>query len=112
MSKHTTEYEFKQLNSRDIELDPTYQRDTQAREVNDILRNFDNRVVNVVKVSYRDGHYYCFDGGHTIAALKAKNGNRDLMVDCKVFYGLTQLDEKELFKKQTGNARNAERHTE
>lgn len=108
MPNYTTDYEFKQLNTKFIEIDRAYQRHTDSREVAKILKNFDPRVVNVIKVSYRDGHYYCFDGGHTIAALKAKNGGRDLMVDCKVFYGLTQLDEKELFKKQTGVSRRVE----
>lgn len=105
MNNCTTDYEIKQLNTRHIEIDPTYQRRTDPREITKILKNFDPRVVNIIKVSYRDGHYYCFDGGHTIAALKARNKGRDLMVDCKVFYGLTQLDEKELFKKQTGESR-------
>jgi hypothetical protein len=34
--------------------------------------------------------------------LKAKNNGRDLLVDCKVFYGLTDLDAAELFVKQNG----------
>lgn len=108
MPNYNTDYEYKQLNTKFIELDPAYQRRTDPREVAKILKNFDRRVVNVVKVSYRDGHYYCFDGGHTIAALKALNKDRDLMVDCKIFYGLTQLDEKNLFKKQTGDGRRVE----
>ena len=69
-------YEFKQLNTKQIEFDKDYQRETDSREVAKILKEFDPRVVNVIKVSYRDGRYFCVDGGHTISALKTKKWPR------------------------------------
>lgn len=98
----TPEYEYKQVNTRDIFIDPLYQRDLNNGKVSRIVREWNPYLVNAVKVSYRDGKMYVFDGQHTIAAVKAKRGGRDCMIDCKVFYGLTRLDEMELFIAQNG----------
>ena len=54
------------------------------------------------KVSFRDGHYYVFDGQHTIVARKHMNGNNDLPILCKVYYGMTEAEEALLFAMQTG----------
>lgn len=92
------------LNTQLIQVDETYQRRIRQNEIKGILKNFNPNVVNMPKVSYRDGKYYVFDGQHTIVALVAKNDNLPLVVDCIVFYGMTQKDEKELFKLQNGNS--------
>lgn len=103
--KHSTpEYEYKQVNTRDIFVDSLYQRELNNTKVNKIVREWNPYLVNAIKVSYRDGKLWVFDGQHTIAAIKAKRGGRDCMVDCKVFYGLTRLDEMELFIAQNGAA--------
>lgn len=95
-------YEYKKLNTRDISVDGLYQRDLSAPKVKKIVREFNPYLVNAIKVSFRDGKYYVFDGQHTIAAVKAKHKGADCQVDCKVFYGLTRLDEMELFILQNG----------
>ncbi len=80
----------------------TYQRELNMDRVHKIAAEFDERIANEPKVSYRDGRYYVFDGQHTIAARKLLNGGRDLPIRCKVFYGLTESDEALLFAQQTG----------
>jgi hypothetical protein len=63
---------------------------------------FDERIANEPKVSYRDGHYYVFDGQHTIAARKFLNREQDLPIKCKVYFGMTEQEEAKLFAQQTG----------
>lgn len=47
-----------------------YQRELKSERVKRIVSNFDERIANEPKVSYRDGKYYVFDGQHTIDARK------------------------------------------
>ena len=91
------------LNTSQLEIPrEAYQRALNPERVQKIVREFDERIANEPKVSCRDGHYYVFDGQHTIAARKLRNGNRDLQVMCKVYYGMTAEDEALLFAQQTG----------
>ena len=99
-------YEYRQINSKQLIVEKGYQRDLDMKTVAKILANFDPNLVNPIKASYRNGKFYVFDGQHTLAALKTRNNNKDLMVDCKVFYGLTDIDESHLFSKQRGVSRN------
>ena len=80
----------------------TYQRELNEKRVHRIAAEFDERIANEPKVSYRDGRYYVFDGQHTVSARKLLNGGKDLPIRCKVFYGLTQEEEALLFAQQTG----------
>lgn len=96
------EYEYRTINSKEICVDPLYQRDLSDAKVGKIVKSFNPYLVNAVKVSYRDGRWWVFDGQHTIAALKAMRGGKDCAVECKVFYGLTRLDEMNLFIAQNG----------
>lgn len=84
----------------------TYQRTLNEVRVRKIAAEFDERIANEPKVSSRDGHYYVFDGQHTIAARKFLNRGQDLPIRCKVFYGLTERDEALLFAQQTGASAN------
>lgn len=97
--------EIGSLNSSQLELDYSYQRPTEPERVRSIVSQFDPALVNLLKVSARDGHYYVFDGGHTLAALRAINGKKDFPVLCKIYYGLTYEEEAILFAKQQGNAK-------
>lgn len=90
------------INSRKMFVDPTYQRPLDPTRVKKIASRFNPCLVNEVKVSYRDGKYFIFDGQHTTAVLKLRNGG-DLDISCKVFYGLTQKDEAYLFAQQNGD---------
>ena len=53
-----------------------YQRELNPNRVRKIAAEFDEHIANDPKVSFRDGHYYVFDGQHTIAARKLRNGRR------------------------------------
>lgn len=90
------------INSRDILIDPLYQRRLNKTKVAKIVKEFDPLLVNRCKVSFRDGRYYVFDGQHTIAALKVKHGGNDTDVKCIVYFGMTQLDECHYFIMQNG----------
>lgn len=106
--KKEQNFQHMKINTKNIFSDPLYQRGIDTARVRRIVKDFDENLVNACKVSFRDGRYWVFDGQHTIAALKARNGGKDLMVDCKVFFGLTRLDEKELFVKQNGYSRSVD----
>ena len=96
-------YKEKKINSFFLESPrEAYQRELNIDRVHRIVSEFDERIANEPKVSYRDGHYYVFDGQHTIAARKQMNGNKDLEILCKVYYGLSEQEEALLFAQQTG----------
>jgi hypothetical protein len=85
MDNYNTNYEYKQINSAFILSDPDYQRTLDVNRVKRIVANFNPNLVNPIKVSLRNGKYYVFDGQHTLAALKMKNNNQNLLVECKVY---------------------------
>lgn len=96
-------YQEVMLNTKVLEVPRTsYQRELNPARVRKIAVEFDERIANEPKVSFRNGHYYVFDGQHTIAARKLRNKGKDLPVMCKVFRGLTEADEAILFAQQTG----------
>lgn len=99
------QYEYSKLSSRVIISDPDYQRQVDYARVKKIVSNFNENLVNPIKVSYRDGKYYVFDGQHTLKALILHNNNKDLMVRCKVYRGMTKEDEARLFAEQNGISR-------
>ena len=105
MCDDTCGYEYKRLVSSLLETDASYQRKIDHARVERIVAGFDARLVNTVKVSNRDGHFYVFDGAHTLAALKQIHGDKPFTVDCKVFHGLTYEDEAYLFALQTGESK-------
>lgn len=81
-----------------------YQREIKNQRVKRIVKDFDERIANEPKVSYRDGKYYVFDGQHTIDARKVMNDGEDLPVLCKVYMGMDEKEEAMLFSKQTGES--------
>lgn len=83
-----------------------YQRGIDSKRVKRIADTWKDEVANLPKVSYRDGKYWVFDGQHTIAARKLRNGNQDLPIECRVYSGLTYEEEAELFVLQNGIAKN------
>lgn len=95
--------EHKKLNTKFLCVDELYQREIDPKRVNKIVKNFDPNLVNPVKVSFRDGRYWVIDGHHTMMAQIMKNNGKDLFVECKVFYGMTWLDEVKYFLAQNGD---------
>ena len=80
----------------------TYQRSFNAKRAQKIAEEFDERIANEPKVSFRDGRYFVFDGQHTIAARKLLNNGEDLPIKCRVYFGMTEQDEAILFAQQFG----------
>lgn len=101
-------YEHKPINSKCIISDARYQRQVDFSRVKKIVADFNPNLVNEVKVSYRDGKYYVFDGQHTTKALVLRNNNRDLMIECKVYYDMPYEEEARLFALQNGTSRKVE----
>ena len=87
MNSIQTLYKLMEVSSRDLEIPDAYQRKLNTERVAKIVAGFNERIANEPKVSFRDGHYYVFDGQHTIVARKHMNGNNDLPILCKVYYG-------------------------
>lgn len=97
-----TLYEMKEINSKNLSIPrELYQRDERKRKIERIVADFDERVANEPKVSYRDGEYYVFDGQHTILAREQIEGENTPIL-CKVYKGLTAQEEARLFAMQTG----------
>ena len=102
MCTDTCGYEYCQLMSNVLFTDTSYQRSIDNARVEKIVDNFDPRVSNTLKVSFRDGRFYVFDGAHTLLALKKVHGTTPFPVDCKVYFGLSYEDEAHLFAVQNG----------
>lgn len=96
------EFEYRKLQPSQIKYDPLYQRDLDIKRVDRIVREFDGDIFNEPKVSYRDGCFWCFNGQHSIAAWRKLHNGEDCAVNCKVYTGMTWLDECEAFVKQNG----------
>lgn len=104
MSSPKTLYNLLEINSNYLEIPEAYQRRLNTDRVARIVSRFDERIANEPKVSYRDGRYFVFDGQHTVSARKQMNGNADLPILCKVYYGMTEAEEALLFAMQTGDS--------
>lgn len=72
-----------------------YQRPVNPKEVDRLIREWDDRLLDPIVVSFRDGKFNVVDGQHRIVALRKMNG-RDVMVACKVYSGLTYEQEADL----------------
>lgn len=70
-----------------------YQRPVDFKEVERLIQEWDDRLLDPVIVSFRNGKFYVVDGQHRIAAMRKMNGGSDVMVNCKVYDGLTYEQE-------------------
>ena len=97
MSKKWTESRTVRLSA--LQIDPKYQRPLNEAWVRYIVNNFDETLVAPLQVSYRDGKYFVFDGQHTLKALALKFDSPDYPVICKVYRGMSEEEEAEMFYK-------------
>lgn len=81
------------INTANLTSGLPYQRPVNEKEVNRLISQWDERLIDPVIVSFRDGKFYVVDGQHRIIAMRKMNGGRDLMVTCKVYSGLTYEQE-------------------
>lgn len=70
-----------------------YQRPVEQKEVDRLIREWDERLLEPVIVSFRDGKFYVVDGQHRISAMRKMNGGNGIMINCKVYSGLTYEQE-------------------
>ena len=97
--------EVKKLNTKDLVVDELYQRDVDMKRIGAMVKEYDPCLVNFIKVSFRDGKYYIFDGRHTSVLEKTVRGKGDdVSVACLVYKGLTRYDEMQLFVAQNGKS--------
>lgn len=96
------EFEYRDLRPSQVVADPLYQRPLDQKRVERIAKEFDGDLFNEPKVSYRDGKYWVFNGQHSIAAWRAFHNGQDKLVRCKVFRGMTWLEECDAFMQQNG----------
>lgn len=105
----STEIRYEKINTKDIVVNPLAQREVESRKAqfNRIMKDFRPELVNPVKVARINGKNYCFDGQMTMKVLreraKKNTGKDSALVDCLVFYGLTELDMATLFANQDTN---------
>ncbi len=73
-----------------------YQRPVNQKEVDRLIREWDERLLDPIIVSFRDGKFYVVDGQHRISAMRKMNHGNGVMVNCKVYSGLTYEQEAAL----------------
>ena len=73
-----------------------YQRPVDEREVNRLIREWDDRLLDPLVVSFRDGKFNVVDGQHRVAAMRKMNGGKEVMVPCTIYSGLTYEQEADL----------------
>ena len=89
--------EIRMLTLGMLEIDYTYQRELDLNWAKSLVKKFNPNLVGIVCVSVRKGHYYVFDGQHTVKALEMIYHNKNYPVLCRVYHGLTEKDEAEFF---------------
>ncbi len=94
--------EFVYLNNKDLQINPKIQRRLSPIRVSKIVKNYSSLIANPIKVSFRDGQYYIFDGMHTRTATSIVKGTDDFPILCRVYHNLTEEDEARLFSEQFG----------
>lgn len=97
------EFEFKMLRPSQLKVDPLYQRKLDAKRVNEIVKKWNGDLFNEPKVSYRDGQFWIFNGQHSNSAWQEKFGDKPIL--CKIYKGMTWLEECEAFIQQNGESK-------
>lgn len=105
-------YTYGKLNTSQLKVDRSYQRDINPTRVKQLADHFNPLKVNPAKVSHRNGAYYIFDGQHTTRVLVTRNGGKDLFIECKIYEGLSKQDEAELFARQNEGTRQVEKNSQ
>ena len=73
-----------------------YQRPVDEKEVNRLIREWDDHLLDPLVVSFRDGKFNVVDGQHRVAAMRKMNGGKEVMVPCIIYSGLTYEQEADL----------------
>ena len=89
--------EYQRINTRDLIPHPIAQREFVKSHGDKLAKQFKWDLYDPVRVSFRDGKYWVIDGQHRLYAIRRNAGGKDVVVLCRVFYGMTELDEAEYF---------------
>lgn len=73
-----------------------YQRPVDEKAVDRLIQEWDERLLDPLTVSFRDGKFFVVDGQHRISAMRKMNHGREVMVSCKIYNGLTYEQEADL----------------
>lgn len=76
-----------------------YQRPVKPEYVDSLIRKWDNTLLTPLVVSFRDGNFYVVDGQNRIAAMRKMADDKDVIVPCLIYTGLTYEQEAELYYK-------------
>ncbi len=88
--------ELRMLSTSRLSSGLPYQRHVDERIVNLLLREWDERLLEPVIVSFRDGKFNVVDGQHRIAAAKKRSEGQEVMMPCRIYSGLSYEQEAEL----------------
>jgi len=88
--------EIRSLSTAKLSSGLPYQRPVKESVVNKLIREWDDRLLEPIAVSVRDGRFHVVDGQHRLVALKKMNGGKDVVVACRIYTGLTYKQEAEL----------------
>ena len=61
-----------------------------------LIKEWDERLLDPLVVSFRDGKFNVVDGQHRIAAMRKMNGGKEVMVRCVIYSGLSYKQEADL----------------
>lgn len=102
MKTYSPNVYFRQFSIKELSRSTNYQRDISEVFVAEKVRDFDVNLLNVVKVSSRDGKLFILDGQHTATIIMKKSGSEDTLVWCMVYSDLTEQEEARLYALQGG----------
>ena len=84
---------IRDIHSSRITSGLSYQRDLDHPAARKLIREWDDRLFDPLIISFRDGRYNLIDGQHRLTALRYMNGGDDVIVQCRVFTGMTYEEE-------------------
>ena len=92
-----SQVELTRINTKDLLPHPIAQRELDVKHGDRLAKYWNWDYFEPISVSYRDGKYWVIAGQHRLYAIKKRNGGKDCSVICRVFYGMTVVDECEFF---------------
>lgn len=85
------------INTKDLIPHPVAQREFVKSHGDKLAKKFNWNEFDPISVSFRDGKFWVIDGQHRLYAIKKNAGGKDVTILCRVFYGMTELDEADYF---------------
>lgn len=73
-----------------------YQRTVDEDHIDYLIQKWDNRLLTPIIVSFRDGKFNVVDGQHRVTCMRRMAGDRDVIVPCLIYDGMTYEEEAEL----------------